>query len=305
MVSLISLSIHERVLCRVYNPRDQNADLQRPLVFGVATQIFGIARVAPIYYAYSLFARDATGAGRKVDPLASMAVFPATIIGHVLPSILMDTLPLTATEVSRSYFTLQSIVCYAFYLSPITVSVLTTGFSAVVKWLRRKWKTKSAPVKEATNVQAAQTGFDLPILKTAYSMMLAVQTFQHLSGVVEPLHMMYETMAPFSWPDRFTLLMNARPSSISYLFGMEQGPSFSIARSLTLFTFSTAAFLLYTVWDLRRRGYITNREAVKAVLGLSAAPIAPGAAYVGLWLWREKILYRVSHHSRPKSHIQE
>ncbi|KAJ4424136.1 hypothetical protein N0V82_001184 [Gnomoniopsis sp. IMI 355080] len=254
-----------------------------------------------------LFSRDATGAGRKVDPLAAMAVFPATIVGHVLPSILMDTLPLTATEFSRSYFTLQSIVCYAFYLSPITVSVLTKGFSAVVKWLRRKRNSRSTPVtcKEATNVKASRTGFDLPILQTAYSMMLAFQIFQNLSGVLEALRMMYEVLQPFSWADRLTLLMNMRPGSVSYIFGTEQGPSFSISSSLMLFTSSTIAFILYSVWDLRRRGYITNREAVKAVLGVSAAPIAPGAAYAGLWLWREKILYRVTHHARPKSHIQE
>lgn len=264
------------------------------MAFGVATQVFGIATVAPIYYACSLFTGDVPSADKKVDPLAAMAVLPATIIGHVLPSILMSTLPLTATEVSRSHFTLQSIVCYAFYLSPITVSVLTRGISAGVRWLRRKWHSTSAPVKERTKEQYVQAGLDLPALQASYSMMLVLQAGQQLPGVIEALRILYDVLEPFSWPDRLALLiMNARPGSISHILGTEQEPSFSIGSSLTLFISSTMAFLLYNVWDLRRRGYITNREAVKTALGLSAAPIAPGAAYAGMWLWRENVLCRV------------
>lgn len=274
-----------------------------PLAFGVAAQVFGIAKVAPVYFACSLFSEEPTGFGRRVDWLTVMSVFPATIIGHILPSVLMNTVPITATEVSRSYFTLQSMVCYAFYLSPITVSVLTKGFSAGVKWLMHKWNSMLGPTKEATNKQDAQHESDLPALQTAYSMMLAFQAIQHLPRVVEYMRYIYEVLEPFSWPDRWALLMNMRPGSTSYIFGADQEPAFSINSSLTLFTSSTIAFLLYKVWSLRRRGFITNCEAVKAVLGLSAALFVPGAAYAGIWLWREKVLYRVTHHSRPKSRI--
>lgn len=264
-----------------------------PLAFGIASQVFGIARVAPVYYAFSLFSADATGASRNVDPLTAMAAFPATIIGHVLPSILMSTLPLTATEVSRSHFTLQSIVCYALYLSPVTVSLLTKGISVGVRWLRRKWSSKSTNVEATTEAQDAQINPDLPALKKTYSMMLAFQTAQHLYFAAEALRMLLEALAPFSLHDRITLLMNARSGFASFIVEAEQGSAHALGSSLTLFMSSTLAFLLYTVWDLRRRGYITNREAVKACLGLSATPIGPGAAYAGFWLWRENILHSV------------
>lgn len=270
--------------------------LKSPLAFGVASQVFGIARVAPIYYAYSLFSADATGASRNVDPLIAMAAFPATIIGHVLPSILMSTLPLTATEVSRSYFTLQSVVCYAFYSSPITVSLLTKGIAVGVKWLRRKWNSMSTHAKQTTETQDAQISPDLPALQNSYSMMLAFQTAQHLYVAAEALRMLLKALAPFSLHDRMALLVNARSDFVSSFLETEQGPVHAIGSSLTLFMSSTLAFLLYTVWDMRRRGYITNGEAVKACVGLSAAtPIAPGAAYTGFWSWRESMLSSVAH----------
>lgn len=204
----------------------------------------------------------------------------------------MSTLPLTATEVSRSYFTLQSVVCYAFYFSPITVSLLTKGIAVGVKWLRRKWNSSSTPVEETTNAQDTQIS---PALKRSFSMMLAFQTAQHLYFAAEALRVLLKALAPFSLHDRIALLVNARSDFVSSFLEAEQGPAQAIGSSLTLFMSSTLAFLLYTVWDLRRRGYVTNREAVKACLCLSATPIAPGAAYAGFWLWRENMSYSEPH----------
>lgn len=270
--------------------------LKSPVAFGVASQVFGIARVAPLYYACSLFSADATGASRNVDPLTAMAAFPATMIGHVLPSVLMNTLPLTATEVSRSCFTLQSVVCYAFYFSPITVSLLTKGIAVGVKWLRRTWNSSSTPAdKQTTKAQDAQLSADLPALQRSYYMMLALQTAQHLLFAAEALRMLLKALAPFSLHDQVALLVSARSGFASSFLEVEQGPAHAIGSSLTLFMSSTLAFLLHTVWDMRRHGYITTGEAVKACLGLSATPSAPGAAYTGFWSWRESILSRVAH----------
>lgn len=205
----------------------------------------------------------------------------------------MSTLPLTATEVSRSHFTLQSVVCYAFYFSPITVSLLTKGIAVGVKWLRRKWNSSSTPAKEkeTTNAQDAQISPDLPAPKNSFSMMLAFQTFQHLYFAAEALRVLLKALAPFSLYDQIALLVNARSDFASSFLEAEQGPGQAIGGSLTLFMSSTLVYLLYTVWDMRRRGYITNGEAVKACVGLSdATPIAPGAAYTGFWSWRESKL---------------
>lgn len=271
----------------------------RPFLFGAATQVFGIERVAPVYYAYSIFARDATGVGRKVDPYAAMAVFPATVAGHVLPSILMTTLPLTATEVSRSYCSLQSIVCYAFYFSPITISLLTKGASTGIEWLKRKCNaTSPAPVNETPKRRDAQLSSDLLALRFAYSMMFSFQSVWHLYGAAEVMRPLFEALTPFSWADRLALLKAGIGPVMSE---NTQGASFD-SSPLALFTLSTLAFLLYTLWDLRRRGYITNREAGNTFLGLSAgsALVGSGAAYAGVWCWRERVLHRVTHRSKKK-----
>lgn len=282
-----------------------DADIHRPFLFGIGTQLFGIERVVPIYYTYSIFSRDAAGTDREVDSHAAVAVFPATVVGHVLPSILMSILPLTATEVSRSYFTLQSIVCYAFYFSPITVSFLTKGTSAIVKWLRHKSNPFSTPVDDTANVEDAhaQASSDLPDLKLAYSMLFAFQSVQHLSGIAELVQSIFEALKPFSWADRKALLEAGIYSSIHA--AENPGAVFS-SSPMTLFTLSTFAFLLHTVWDLRTRGYITNRELSKAVLSLSVANalLGSGAAYAGVWYWRENVLYRATQRSRPQSDVQ-
>lgn len=210
----------------------------------------------------------------------------------------MSTLSLTATEVSRSYFTLQSIVCYAFYFSPITVSLLTQGVSAGGKWLRRRWSSMSAPANDGANFQDVQMDSDLPALRAAYSMMFTLQSVQVLLGIAEAVRPVYEALEPFSWVDRIMIISGG---------GSDFLESRTLSASLsppTLFTSSTLVFLLYTVWDLRRRGYITNCKVGKAVLGLCSALIAPGAAYAGMWYWREEILYR-THRSRSEPQIKE
>lgn len=58
------------------------------------------------------------------------------------------------------------------------------------------------------------------------------------------------------------------------------------------FAFAAGAILLwglYSVWEVRRAGFTTTREAVAAAVAVVVGQVlvGPGATYAGLWWWRE------------------
>ncbi|KAK7413086.1 hypothetical protein QQX98_008034 [Neonectria punicea] len=61
----------------------------------------------------------------------------------------------------------------------------------------------------------------------------------------------------------------------------------------------TAASNLYSVWDLRRLGYIRSSQAVKAAVSVvvGEALVGSGATWAGLWYWRED---KIAHITRLK-----
>lgn len=59
---------------------------------------------------------------------------------------------------------------------------------------------------------------------------------------------------------------------------------------------SIAAHCLYSIFQLRKLGYTTSKHAVNAMLKtiLGMGLFGPTATYVGLWSWRENVIYRTS-----------
>lgn len=261
----------------------------RPSIFGAAVQVFGIEKVAPVHYMASIIAETgevAVGgdAMQQVDPDVASAVLPATIIGHVLPVALMSLLPMTATEVSRSYFTPQSIVCHLFYLSPLAVSSLTMIGSRAIKWFRRNYGTKKGTADEKTppanNVRRHARQHDgpgIPALQTAYAVAFGLQALQHVSTA--------------------TWILQEYPDTISRV------PALFSVDGLGAYKLATALAGVHTVWDLRRRGYVTTCQTLQAIVifGGLLGSCGTGAAYAGLWYWRERVLDSLRHRARSAS----
>lgn len=63
--------------------------------------------------------------------------------------------------------------------------------------------------------------------------------------------------------------------------------------------------IFFEVWELRRQGYILTSSAVKAILGTLFGQLAlgPGATWVAMWSWREKVISGLSELHRDKVHI--
>lgn len=227
---------------------------------------------------------------RRVDPDVARAVLPATILGHVLPAALMSVLPMTATEVSRSYFTLQSAVCHLFYLSPVTVSALTIAGSRAIKWFRGRFASDKMPVDD--DGEGASGGgagkrkhaCEVPALKTAYAVAFGLQALKHLSTATWVVRSYHSALSGLPGLSLVT-------GALERLLG---GPSDAVVSTdpLMAYKVATAIFGFYTVWDLRRRGYTTSAEAAGVAItfyGLQDT-CGVGAAYVGLWYWRESVL---------------
>jgi len=55
---------------------------------------------------------------------------------------------------------------------------------------------------------------------------------------------------------------------------------------------ATVAWCLWTVFDMRRQGYVTTAQALRAALAVPAAlaTVGPGAMYAGVWHWREGVI---------------
>lgn len=270
-------------------------------------QVFGVERVAPIYCLFSMHPElgDVTTGDcesqQRVDPDVASAVLPATILGHLLPAALLGVLPMTATEVSRSPFTLQSVVCHLFYLSPLTVAALTMAGARAIKWLRAR---RSAPARERhidDGGEAPRRGLpegkracETPALKTAYAVAFGLQALKHLSTatwVVRSYHGALSRLPGLS-------LVTGALERLLLGNGPRDGAAAAAVVSvepLVAYRVATAVFGLYTVWDLRRRGYATTGEAARVAVtfyGLQDT-CGAGAAYAGLWYWRESVLGRL------------
>lgn len=268
-----------------------------PLVLGAVLQYRGLDRTAPLYFLDGVLAiRDDKPAtsSRKIDPDVARAVLPATVVGHVVPSLLMGVLPMTFTDVSRSAFSPQSIVCHAFLYSPLTVPVLTYGLVAVKRWSRARANPRApaglrkAP-HEVDESYAVGGKLNTSVLREAYSDLFFVQAAGHVVAVASlaaqawTLWGKLAEMAPGA-----TALTKAR----AVLGWLLEPMGFTRFQLLSLSAAATATLGLYTVWDLRRRGYTTSREAKRAAAGFVVGNVlvGPGASYAGLWMWREGVL---------------
>ena len=248
-------------------------------------QLSGIERIAPIYYLFAIAAGDASISDPRIAPTVAKSVLPVTLLAYALPGALMALLPLTATEVSRSTLTSQSMVAYTFFFAPVTVPLLTTAVSKALAWFNRRHASKTGITDKKT--RAIGESRDKPsighstgvfALRVAYAASFAIQAAQHT----------------YTLAGAFILSSTGHPSLgavLRSLFTEPVVPGHKYS-SIALYAGATLGFGLYTAWDLRRRGYTTGRETSKAALGVVAGQVlfGPGATYAGLWWWREGVL---------------
>lgn len=257
-------------------------------------QVFGIEKVAPVYCLISMYygPGDLGRDNKRIDPDVARAVLPATLMGYVLPAALMSVLPLTATEVSRSNFTLQSATCHLFYLSPITISALTVGISKAYKWFRGKRNAKTRPVDDPKPGSGRQNHHksEVAALKTAYHVVFGLQTSATLAIALPLCYKLYNIVRRLPPSER----TKVRDQIIRGMTRFNPRVSFRL---------TTLSYGLYTIWDMRRLGYTTTRKAIWAAVAFVGVGelCGAGAGYASLWHWREGVRNKLRRRRKPSS----
>lgn len=283
------------------------------LLLANALQRLGFDHTAPFYFLEALVPLRDEHQGtpaRKIDPDVAQAVLPATLLAHVVPTLLMGVLPMTFTDVSRAPYGLQSLVCHAFLYSPFTVPALTYGLVSLRKWTRYRANLRASPGQRRLysheliddddddnnnnnindgNYYTVGGRRSIAGLKNAYTDLVSVQAAGHVLAVATlgiQAWRMWEKLAA-AVPGA-SLVAKAQATLQWVLRPMD----FTRFELLGLYVAATTSMGLYTVWDLRRRGYATTRAAGTAAAGLVLGQVlvGPGASYAGLWMWREGVL---------------
>lgn len=259
----------------------------RRILTGAVVQLSGIERVAPLYYIFTMATWDSVrpAEDRVMSPKTAKAVLPATLLGYVLPAALVSLVPLTASGVSRSYFNIQSSVIYAFMSTPMIVPFLTQLIPIVTQYVQCKAdlserRDKAMP-KETKSYQGHDSIDTLHSLRSAYAVTFAIQAAQHLYTIARKV-----IQAPRG--------QRSVVAAVGSLLTCQAIPRHKYS-SIALYSAATLGFGLFTVWELRRRGMVSDRDAKRGAVGVLAGQVlfGPGATYAGLWWWREGVLARM------------
>ncbi|RGP74466.1 hypothetical protein FLONG3_6025 [Fusarium longipes] len=257
-----------------------------PFIFGTLFQLRGIGKIAPLYHMISvceqiLGGSISTVAGRSIDADVVPSTIAGLALGYIIPSTLM-------TWPFRNKATWQKFVAL-WQPFPLYVASITAGVSVISRTLgvgSSFSSNSTVPEKSGKFVEQKQPSHSL--LRYVYISGAAAATIVHFWSLYRIA----------SGPDL----------SVSKVFGTigdlisgqsSSDPNTQIANFFQRDMFLNAASVLvnslYRTLDLRRSGYITNKEALTASLTvLIAQPIVgPAASHIGFLGWREEMFNRV------------
>lgn len=259
-----------------YRAGNQVTPLALPSAYSVGMQLLGIGRIGPAHTILSSFFTHELPTGRPIPVSVANSLVPAITLGFVIPTIFVFV-PVPSI---RSWQNLLAL----WQFGPPLFNILTNVFSAgLERWQRGN---KSVAEYKGEHQFDCYEKKDVPILKSVYTYAFAVQATAHIATL------------SYAW-------MHPGISIAKTFFGLPNpfAPSWNLpdlfAEVATFFRYDMAiavtSFLsgnLYSIWDLRRLGYIKTTDAIKAGLAVVAGQflVGPGATWAGLWYWREEKL---------------
>lgn len=273
---------------RLSGTRTDSFVIARQSLAGAAVQIRGIETIAPIYYLFSMASWDSApyAEGETMAPDMAKSFLTTTLMDYALLAALVSSIPLTATGVSRSILNFEKAVVVTFALTPAFLPWFAVFRPRLKRYVDRKFGRSARADKSAPNTTDSYQSRDSFIvfgsLKLSYAVIFAVQASQHLYTIA----------------CNFIRMPRGQRSLITAAGSLLANPIVPRNKysSIALFAGATLGFELYTVWELRRRGMVSNTEATIPAAGVLAGQVlfGPGATYAGLWWWREGVLARNS-----------
>ncbi|KAF3070990.1 FAD-dependent urate hydroxylase [Daldinia childiae] len=270
-----------------YRVGNQVTPLALPSAYSVGMQLLGIGRISPAHTILSSFFTHELPTGRSIPVSVAKSLIPAVTLGFVIPTIFVFV-PVPSMKGWQNLLALWQ-------FAPPLFNILTNVFSAgLERWQRGN---KSVAEYEEEHKYDCYEKKDVPILKSVYTYAFTVQATAHIATL------------SYAW-------MHPGISIAKTFFGLPNPFSSSwnlpdvFAEVATFFRYdmavAVASFLsgnLYSIWDLRRLGYIKTTEAIKAGLAVVAGQflVGPGATWAGLWYWREEKLANLDTQKKGES----
>ncbi|GME28065.1 FAD binding domain-containing protein [Neofusicoccum parvum] len=244
-----------------------------PTAWAALYQLLGIGKVAPLYYLASLHATGSTAyarpPGRAVPAAIAAAVLPATCLAYAVPTALMF-LPHDGDRAAQAAIALWQ-------PAPLCVGLATFLAGCAAHAVRRR--QPPAPAAESYR------NGDLPHLARAYFFVAAAAALVHVGTLL------YVLARPSLGFARVFVPVGGGGGA-----GLVEAMAGFLKYDMLVFFAAVLVWCLYSVYDLRRMGYVTTGAAVGAaalVLG-GQVVLGPGASYAGLWYWREFVISGVS-----------
>ena len=248
--------------------------LSLPIIFMIGMQVLGLSKISPLYALLSAFQSEQNPVDRAVGVNVARSLIPALVLSVIAPT----TLPIAPTP-NQSHW--QDWI----QVSPPLFSALTAIFSSEL-WRQRRPKGDEQSDKHPEWYSTD----DVPILKSIYHLAFAAQATVHLT--ILAYMCFHPDLSLFK-----TFLMLANPLTCdrnsATLFDMVFT---SLKYDLVLTIVAIASHNLYSVWELRRQGYISSSRATKAAVAVVLGQVffGSGATWAGLWSWREDVISGLS-----------
>jgi hypothetical protein len=243
-----------------------------------------IARVAPAYAMLSSWLGFEYPTGRAVPIHVVQSLIPAITTSYIIPTVMM-LIPTPNVQAWENW-------CALWQLSPAIFSLLVAGISAGLRRFRieDKGAEQRKDQREDEPDMSRYEAKDVNTLQSVYIFAFAVQATAHIASIAyvwnHPSVSLRKTF--FDLPDIFKTDWSLPTLSSKVATFLKFDMAFAVVGYL--------GSQLYSVWDLRRLGYIRTDEAVKAGFATLAGQwlFGSGATWAGLWYWREKKIVAVS-----------
>ncbi|KAH7014098.1 FAD binding domain protein [Microdochium trichocladiopsis] len=233
-------------------------------LFALATPFLGISRAVPLYAIALTTSPLINAALREIEPKAVKSILPALVLAYVIPSIVIIVQAGGVEECTTLW-----------RFAPALFSLSTTIIWKAATLLSRN-RGGAIQLSDGENDKELDRykDLELPFLNITYFIAFIALTATHILALfcANVSHVDIATTAIEVIVDQFAKvnLMSALPAVI--------------------------LLELYSVYEMRRLGQITTITAVLAAgfVLLAQILVGPGAAWIGLWFWRENTVARLS-----------